>query len=625
MASTMNRRTFLRSALISGSLLAVQPSLLLRGASARTSIARWSDPRTWGGSIPGKDDVAIITKPVLLDINATVAGVDVRRGGRLIFHPDKSVSLSSSGNVVVKGSFVMKPSSPRKKHRLTFVGVDESRYQGGGLEVLDSDVGLWVMGGVLDIVGSPKRAWLRAAGHIPAGARTIALKIDPTGWEVGDEIAITPTHSPSDPNNYVVFDEARITAISGRTISLSTATSFAHPEVEVSPGRAFTPEVLNLSRNAIIQGTPQGRVHTFIHSTKRQRVKHAALRYMGPRHAVAGEDHTEKVLGRWGLHFHHGGHGSHGSVVNGVVVRDSGSHAFVPHASHGITFLGCVAYNNIETPYWWDEPTEDESSASNDIVFQSCVAARIEFDPTYRGGTRLMGFKMAQGNGNSARNCVAVGIGGQNNGDSSGFGWIADETGLWGFEDNVAHNNKNLGTRTWVNHPSPDVIRRYTAYHNGRFGSFNGAYGNSFDYIDSVYYANGQGAIDAKATSHEGKQRFSGLHVDQAGRSEYCMIFDEHVNDPPRPILIRDSSFKGHSKAALGFVNDTAIPDLVDVIDCDFEGNEFWLGPDIHPTSRIRVQDAQHGTIQLARWDQMLEGDLKPEWNARVKKIASFI
>ncbi len=625
MASTMNRRAFLRGAVISGGLLAAQPSLLLPRALARTRIARWSDPQTWGGSVPGENDVAVVSKPILLDVNAAVAGVKVRRGGRLIFHPRRSVALFSSGNVEVRGRLVMKPAAHRRKHRIVFVGIDESRFKGGGMKVLNSDVGLWVMGrGMLDLAGTPKKAWLRAAGTVPAGTRTIKLKGDPDGWRVGDRVVITPTLPPTDPNFATAFDEVGIIAIDGRTITLSTPTSFDHPKVEVAPGRVFTAEVLNLSRNVRIQGKSGRRAHIFINSTREQNIKHTTVRFLGPRQDVPGEDFTKKVLGRWALHFHHCMHHSRGSVVKGVVARDCGSHAFVPHASHGIKFKDCVAYNNLETPYWWDEPTETDPSRSHDILYQFCVAARIEFDPSFRGGTKLMGFSMAQGDHNAARACVAVGVGGQNSIDgSSGFGWIANKTGLWTHENCVSHNNKNLGTRFWINNPGQHVIDRLTAYHN-RAGTFNGAYGNSADYIDCNYYGNSIVGVLAKATSHKKPQRFVNTRVDQAGLSDYCVEFNEHVNDPPRPILIRDCSFTGHKKAALGFTNDTKIPDFVDLVGCDFGGNEFWLGNDVAPESRIRVQDDQHGAIQLARWDQVLEGEFRPEWNARVKSISSF-
>src|SRR3989338_10373715 len=79
---------------------------------------------------------------------------------------------------------------------------------------------------------------------------------------------------------------------------------------------------------------------------------------------------SDFVLGRYALHFHMSGENNRGVVVEGVVARDIGSHAFVPHASHGITFRDTLSYNTAETPYWWDPRTNFDRgvnpNASND-------------------------------------------------------------------------------------------------------------------------------------------------------------------------------------------------------------------------------------------------------------------
>jgi hypothetical protein len=67
--------------------------------------------------------------------------------------------LESAGNVIIRGRLVMQPASPEVEHRLIFAGAREASFAGGGMEVLGSDVGLWVMdGGVLDVAGTPPRS-----------------------------------------------------------------------------------------------------------------------------------------------------------------------------------------------------------------------------------------------------------------------------------------------------------------------------------------------------------------------------------------------------------------------------------------------------------------------------------
>jgi hypothetical protein len=245
--------------------------------------------------------------------------------------------------------------------------------------------------------------------------------------------------------------------------------------------------VLNLSRDITIQGQPGHRAHIFIRSTQPQTIRHCTIRYMGPRRVDASKPiGTAKILGRWMLHFHHCGAGSVGSLVEGVVARDGGSHAFVPHASNGVTFRNCIAYQNNETPYWWD--SEEPADASSDVTYDHCVAALEEVgDDAHADNT---GFKLVVGSGDAALGCVAVGIGGTNN--SSGFNWPeGGGGGTWRFEDCVAHNNSGRGGYWW--HNQADVFprrlgTRFTTYRNGPDGLTAGAYTFQFDWTDPVFY-----------------------------------------------------------------------------------------------------------------------------------------
>ena len=157
----------------------------------------WSDPATWGGSVPGPGQVATVSGLVVLDVDAVVGGVVVEPGAQLVFTPGRSVTLTSTGNVTVRGTLTMRPATAQAVHRILFSGVQEAAFVGGGVEPLASDVGLWIMDpGVLDVAGSPKRAWTRAGATVAAGATTVRLTEDPDGWLVGDEVAVDPHPAP---------------------------------------------------------------------------------------------------------------------------------------------------------------------------------------------------------------------------------------------------------------------------------------------------------------------------------------------------------------------------------------------------------------------------------------------
>ena len=365
----------------------------------------WSDPATWStGQPPGASDAVTISAGTVVTYDlasARVAGVTVEQNATLAFDPDIDATLETDENVLVRGKLEMRPRPPDNDgwrnsvgdwrpyflHTLRFVGVDERAFVGGGMDPLASDVGLWVMGtGVLDIAGAQKTGWARLAGAARAGDTSIRLAAAPTGWRVGDVISIVPTGHPSTGSaSYAGFDMRTIGAVDRTRVVFADPLARDHPDV-VDPftGKVHTAEVLNLSRNVRIEGTgngsasfqpsANGRAHILIRSAAPQAIRFAELALLGPRKAAG--DYTDGVVGRYPLHFHHSRDGSRGSLVDGVVVRRSGNRAFVPHASHGITFRDTVAYDGWEEVYWWDRSTRsDSSNQSHDILYDRAVAA----------------------------------------------------------------------------------------------------------------------------------------------------------------------------------------------------------------------------------------------------------
>jgi hypothetical protein len=130
------------------------------------------------------------------------------------------------------------------------------------------------------------------------------------------------------------------------------------------------------------------------------------------------------------------GDGSRGSTAEGVVIRDCGFHAFVPHASHGITFRDCIGHDTTAECYWWD--TRNTEERTHDTLYDRCVASRVISNPDHFTNA---GFILTDGLDNAAVGCVAVGIEGPSS--ASGFKWPPSaQSSVWRFEDCIAHNNK---------------------------------------------------------------------------------------------------------------------------------------------------------------------------------------
>jgi len=620
------------------------PTSTTVAARPRAAVNRWSDPRSWSDGVPGPGQVAVVTKPVTLDMDARVAGVVVEPGGRLVFDPGASRRLESAGNVVVRGRLVMRPASAAVHHQLVFTGARESAFVGGTMDVEKADVGLWVMGkGVLDLAGAKKLAWTRVTGAVQQGARKITLRADPAGWRPGDELVLTPTLSPSTTGYATAFDSARIRSISGRTVTLDRPARFAHPVIDVGVGVAggpiHTAEVLNLTRNVAVEGLPDRRAHVFVRSRGRQRIEGVAIRHMGPRQPDREGDQggvSQLVKGRYGIHFHMCDEGSRGSLVEGVVIRDAGSHAFVAHESHGVAFQDCIAYDVLEHAYWWDGPpgttsggATDPGTISNDVRYERCVAALVRYEPD-EAGHDLAGFVLGRGSGNVCRGCVAVGV--QGNVNSSGFQWGENEEGpgLWNFRDNLAHNNARHGIFWWQVTARHHTVFDFTAYRNGGSGILNGSYGDNNHFERCVLVENAEtqffgwaesGQHDPSDPNSHGEptpQHLVDSVMDARGLTDYaCILAGRAIVESENSVgQVTGNVFQGARKACVAITFD--FHDFGPYrtrwrLDANrYEGNAFWFDGTSHPETVVQTEA---GTLHHT---DRLEGSLRAAWNARI-------
>lgn len=610
-SSLLSRRRLLQLAGMAGGALVYETAgagLTAPAAHAATLTAGllWSDPATWDGRPPGPADVVTVANSVVLDTDVHVAGVVIEPGATLSFDPGKTITLESSGNVVVRGTLAMRPDASAR-HRLVLTDVDEAAFVGSGMSVIATDVGVWVMGqGRLDVMGVPKTAWARLAGDGMTGDVVVQLDRVVSGWEVGDRVAVAPTAPFTirrDLVSWRAFSEGTITSVSGSRVTLDTPLAYDHPRVA---GR-WTAEVMNLTRNVEIGGTPTGRSHVFVHSSEPQTLSYAAIPHCGPRHPNGA-----KVEGRWPLHLHHCGEGTRGTVLEGVAVVDAGSHAYVPHESHGVTFRNCIAYRSKEHAFWWDEGED-----TNDTVWESCVAAGLTSEII-----RLAGFYLSKGVGNVMRDCVATGNEGSDGGGITSPGGISD--GEWIIEDCLSHNNQHAGFKAYLNSNRYDtkVVSRLSAYHN-RLGIDHGAYSNEWLYDTFTLYANEDGGISLKAVAKGSGIVFRNGTIDQAGRGQFGIVNDRHFASPLAVTTFESCSLLGHTVAALGLiVPNRSAPELIDLLSCSFQGNELWMASDVHPDSVVRFDDRAHGTVAVRPAGQ--PGVFVPAWNARMQPIDVF-
>jgi len=478
-------------------------------------------------------------------------GFEVPAGETWTFDPHQNVTVTSGGNVVVRGTLVIRPDDD-VTHILRFTGINETNFQGGGdgTVPIASDVGLWVVGsGRVIIEGKEKRAW--------------GYEFDPA-WK-GDEVIAAP-NTPGD------FDGFR------------TVTSTPPPNA-----LGYRTELLNLTRNVRIEGEPDGYTHVMIRSSRPSTIRYAALRYVAPNPArFSSNDST----GRYGIHIHLAGNGSRGTLIEGVVIRDANNHAFVPHGSHGITFRDTIAYNVRSEAYWWDDPAPGHHNESADIVFDRAVAALIR---GAAGGNhhRLAAFYLGAGHNPTVVNSVVVGMQNEGGANRSAYLWPEDSEASWNFKGNVAHNNDSHGIHVWQNNELPHLIENFTAYYNSGAGVNHGAYKNSYEYVNLVLLHNGL-AVHSHALGEPGDggaptQSWSNLKTNGG-----ALYIDKHELAGERPVLFRDCDF---GRVIVDDAEGSA-PGLYDFVRCGLEPSDFDLR-NAHPGGVFRVQRANGTAYRL--------------------------
>ena len=398
-------------------------------------------------------------------------------------------------------------------------------------------------GGQLDLRGVPKSGWVRG--------------VAPNGWQSGDRVLTAPAeHGRYGPSDF----QAGSPGVMG-----------------LADGRSISAEQFNLTRSITIDNVSRIMFHM---GAGRQVLKHIALTNSG----------TSGKLAFYPIHFHFNGNSSRGSIVEGVVVENGKNHAFVPHASHGITFLDCVAYNTIGDAYWWDAPPAkgDTSNDTHETVWQHCLAAIVN-SPSESNHHRLAAFVLGDGLGNICIDCTAVGVGGGNN--SSGFNWPEGRSSVWQFRGCVAHNNKSDGIFTWQNNPEAHRVEDFIAYRCGRAGIENGAYSNNFQYLNASLTDTGKGVISHALTRSEGGGPLTFENV----VSNNDLLIARHRFTSTFAVVFRACRFP---KVVVNEVGDEAgEPSIHEMMDTGLQPASIDVSA-IHPASIMRI--SEQGSV---RWE----------------------
>src|SRR5688500_18132382 len=102
--SGISRRRFLRAVGAAGAFVALDTT---KAGGARGAERAGGPPAFC--PLPRAAGAQLIDSTVVLEQDLEVPGLVIAPGGNLIFHPDRNVTLKSTGNVIVEGRLTMRP------------------------------------------------------------------------------------------------------------------------------------------------------------------------------------------------------------------------------------------------------------------------------------------------------------------------------------------------------------------------------------------------------------------------------------------------------------------------------------------------------------------------------------
>ncbi len=322
--------------------------------SPTLTTVRWSDPATWGGSVPkaGQNVEVPKGKAILLDVSPPALG-NLTINGTLVFD-NKDLNLTAKW-IMVHGRFEIGVPSAlyTKKAVITLTGPDED-VMGMGGKVLG------VMGGLLTMHGERKAPFVKLAATAKKGDTVLTLTENP-GWRVGDKIVLASSDFAHEQ-----AEEFTINAITTNKVNLNKAIKYLHwGQTHTYSGKVVDEraEVVLLTRNIKIQGNAASDTTGFggqvmvMGTGSRAYVEGVEFYRMGQ----AGK------TGRYPMHWHLMGDGSVNQYLRYSSVHDSFNRCVTIHGSNSIKIQSNAAYKAPGHCYFLEDGIEKNNLFEKNI------------------------------------------------------------------------------------------------------------------------------------------------------------------------------------------------------------------------------------------------------------------
>ncbi|MEE8599982.1 cell wall-binding repeat-containing protein [Euzebya tangerina] len=472
------------------------PAVPARNTAPPISAATpWSDPATWGGTVPAAGDVVTIPRDraVLLDVDPpALEGIQI---DGLLVADDIDMTIEVEW-ITVTGRLALGTEEAPLTSDVTVI-LDPQP----GDDILGAGEGpIAVQGGTLDIHGqSPTHTWTRLAATAGAGTTQIQLEEAP-GWSVGDRIVIAATSL-----NFEEAEERIVTAIDGTTVTLDRPLEHIHwGQAEQVGGETVEQfaEVGSLSRNIVVTSTPEAR--------EQQRGGHVQI-FHGSVGRISGAEFTGLgqvgELARYPIHFHMMDSAS-GSYIHGAAVHHSFNRCVTVHGTHHVDLQETIGYDTIGHCFFFEDGVETGNTFHCNLGLTTRAPeeglALLESDLT--PATYWISNPSNHFTENVAAGSESAGfwydLPEAPTGDSEGVELDIRSLPFGTFDGNVAHSSDDDGFKNGVGifvedyfPPEPAIMTGNTSYKNGSFG----AWIEGTELHDTMLSGNGIGFLGLRA------------------------------------------------------------------------------------------------------------------------------
>lgn len=493
----------------------------------------WSNPATWGGSVPAAGERVTIPagKRVLIDTDINVSGLLIE-GDLICANRDLNVTANW---IMVHGLLQCGTESSPFQNRLdiTLTGNNPAEsIMSMGTKMIGA-----MNGGIISLHGEDRTSWLMLDETANQGDKNLQLEYAPN-WRSGDIIVVTSTD-----DNMHHAEVRQISSINGKTVRFDKALNYRHfGEVQVYANQRKTwtmdtrAEVGLLTRNIRISGDDSSEEagfggHMMIMEGAAGFIAGVELYRMG----------QKGMLARYPFHWHLANDVSGQYFRNSSITR-SFNRCVTVHGTHNASVKDNVCMDHIGHGYFLEDGGETNNTFDHNL---GLITRKPEQEFALTTSDTLEGeaasgpstFWISNGDNTFTNNAAA---------GSDGLGFWYDTP------DSVGGASAGLGRYKGVK-PVFSPMREFSnnRVHSSQmsFSSCSRSSGpigyqpsNLANYQSLTVFSGGDGAV----WPCHGNQRFTNLMVSDTGHSHHAGFV------APRPVTVTDSLFVANSKLSEG-------------------------------------------------------------------------